>query len=399
MKRVFLATSVALPCLIALGMNCGGDDTFQAPMSTTGSTTSSTTGSTTSSTTSSTTGSPTGSGGSTTSGSGGNATTGSGGAGGGTGGNGGATGGSGGKGTGGSGTGGTGGGTGGSGIGGTGGSGGSGPVCTGDCTAVLKTGSGKSMDGWANIDPPAQTQPPDGIQGNSAIDGVDSTMNTAGTPCASTEGRADHGLPLKVDHWQLMGPGITMGTMYKVTLHFWGVVECKTYTNLGACPQPANAGRDATYDMWCPGGKDNPNGDHYNTYMISVTPTASQTTPNLGPQNLGPLPTAGNWWMLNECPVGVTEFHLTWKIDYEKTITVPGGSWINFADYDTNCREIINCGNSSDAAGVCTQHYQFASFPNAVPPPPASLLGQPGAAGGGSYGQWIYFDVRSVSAM
>jgi hypothetical protein len=237
------------------------------------------------------------------------------------------------------------------------------------------------------------------------IDNVASNAMTAGIPCVATEMQG--GRPLKVAHWQLMGPGITMGTNYAVTIHFWGVVECKVYrpASITNCTREANNTRGLTtaHDMWCPGATDPAPGeptDHYNTYMISVTPTASAFTPNLGGPG-GVTPTAGNWWMLNECPTGVTEFHLTWRMDYEKTITVPGGSWINFTDYDSNCLEIINCGDSSDAAGTCNNHYTFASFPNAIPAPaPAlGLTGTPGASGGGSFGQWIYFDVRSITPM
>jgi hypothetical protein len=274
-----------------------------------------------------------------------------------------------------------------------------GAPCTanGDCTAVLKTRSGLPMDGWANIDPPRQSQPPNGIQGNSQVDNAAPAAGDGmcGSPCAVTEGRADHGLPLKWASWQLAGPGITTGATYAVTVHIWGVVECKTYQNLQNCRRAVNAGRSATYDLWCPGATD-PAGtsDHYGTYMFSVTPQRSGTTPNLGPHQ-GPMPTAGNWWMLNECPTGESESHKTWMIDYEKTISVPAGSWINFLDFDTNARAISNCGNSNDAEGVCNQHYMLT--PSAtVPPPPSSLTTQPASPGAGSFGQWLYFDVRSI---
>ena len=291
------------------------------------------------------------------------------------------------------------GGTGGTGTGGVaGGSGGSGGTagaapggdCSGDCTAVV----GK-LDGWANLDPPAQTQPPDGIQGAGAKD------NVATAVCAVSETRPDHGLLLKEAHWQLKGPGIVKGTNYAVELRIVGVVECKEYEALAKCPRAANAGRDAKYDLWCPGATDPPltsQPNHYNTDMISVTPDSSATTPNLGAQNLGPLPAADNWWMFNECPQGYTQSHKTWQIDLTKTITVPGESWINYVEFDTNCREILNCGTSDDAAGVCTSHYSLLPD-GAVPAPPASITAQPAAPGGGGFGQWVYFDVKSVKKM
>jgi hypothetical protein len=273
------------------------------------------------------------------------------------------------------------------GMGGSGGAVGMNP-CTaaGDCSAVLK------MDGAMNIDPPASRTGSDGIQGPSGIDGV------PGPTCVVTEQNATHGNPFKEWHWQLMGAGITMGTPYKVTFHTTGVLECKTYQNLNKCTRPANAGRAATYDMWCPEATDPPltvPGDHYNTVMLSVTPTKSTSTPNIGPMN-GPLPAVGNWWMLNQCPVGVNEGHLTWKVDYEKTITVPGGSWVNFVEFDTNCREIVNCGPSTDAGVVCTEQFSIKPPATASPAPPAAISTQPAAAGGGAFGQWVYFDVVSI---
>ena len=149
-------------------------------------------------------------------------------------------------------------------------------VCSGDCTGVLKTAAGKAMDGWANIDPPASTTPPDGHQGPSMIDGVATATNTAGIPCVSTEGAG--GRPLKVDHWQLMGPGVNMGTNYAVTIHFWGVVECKTYTppSLTNCTRETSPGRglNSVHDFWCPGATDPPlaqSTDHYNTDPIPAS--------------------------------------------------------------------------------------------------------------------------------
>ncbi|HXK20437.1 MAG TPA: hypothetical protein VNG33_21655, partial [Polyangiaceae bacterium] len=220
------------------------------------------------------------------------------------------------------------------------------------------------------------------------------------TVCAQTESRPDHGLPFKEAHWQLKGPGIVKDTKYAVTFHFTGVLECKAYTNTANCPGAANSGRGSKYNLWCPGGQDPAAmANHWNTVMISVTPTSSPTTPNIGPQDKGPLPTAGNWWMLNECPQGVLESHKTWMVDYEQTIPVPGESWINFVEFDTNCREIINCGTSDDSAATCTDHFSISPPGDAVPAPPASVTTQPAAGSNGNYGQWLYLDVKSVKPM
>jgi hypothetical protein len=111
------------------------------------------------------------------------------------------------------------------------------------------------------------------------------------------------------------------------------------------------------------------------------------------------MPAMGTWWDLNECPQAVIESHQTWKADYEKTITVPGGSWINYLEFDTNCREIVNCGTSVDAAQVCTSQFSITPPATSVPAPPASITTQPAASGGGAYGQWVFFDIKSIVPM
>ncbi len=368
MKRASLIMTIALPGSIALGLNCSADDTVIVPAKTTGGTT--------------TTGSG-GQGGSdiTTTGTAGDATTTTtsttGGGEGGVGGSGGEAGSS----VGGGGVGGQGGTAGSGGMGGMGGSGGSSPMLCpgGDCRAVFK------MDGFLSQDPPDSVSGSDGIQG----------VGTNGQTCVPSENRMDHGLLFKEAHWKLTGPGITTGTMYKVTFHVVGVIECKTYnTN---CTRAPNQGRSAAYNMWCPGATDN--GDHWNTFMISITPQSSSTTPGMGPTNLGATPDPTHRFMLNECPAGVPESHKTWMVDHDATITVPGDSFVNFVEFDTNCREIINCGASDDSGTTCTSHYSVSSpaLTTAVPPPTG--LTMPGAGKNGAYGQWLFFDVKSIAPM
>jgi hypothetical protein len=262
--------------------------------------------------------------------------------------------------------------------------------------------TGKPMDGWANVDRPFMVQLPDGIQGDSMVDDVPTEAGTAGTPCAMTETRPDHGLPFKWASFQLAGPGVTLGVTYDVTIHFWGVVECKTYltASLDNCTRAPMSGYDKTYDLWCPGATDpkiDMNPDHFNTLMVSVTPQRSATTPNIGPATAnGPMPAAGHWWMLNECPAGEqASVHVDWMIDYEKTLEVPGGSWINFVEFDSNCRGTINCGVRS-ACPACDCHHMLMPT-DAVPPPPASITcpGDP-ATDKENWGEWLFFDVKSI---
>jgi hypothetical protein len=276
---------------------------------------------------------------------------------------------------------------------GTCGDGGTKPIdpCTdGDCREALKTRSGKAMDGWANIDPPAQAQPPDGIEGNGQYDNMNSSIGTTGTPC-SYEPLAR--LPFKRAHWQLIGSDVAACTTYKVTIRFTGVVECRTYAS-SACTRAASQGRDAKYDLWCAGAKDDPQVDlvQHNRYLLSVTPAVSADRPVADPDATAP---PGEWWALNECPEGESESPKTWMIDFEKTIAVPAGWWINFLEFSSRCREILNCGTSNDSAASCTTHYMLAPQ-SPIPAPPLSIVSQPAAAGAGQYGQWVYFDVKSI---
>jgi hypothetical protein len=256
------------------------------------------------------------------------------------------------------------------------------------------------MDGWANIDPSRQSVPPRYIEGNSQVDNAAPGAGDilVGSPCSTID--YPEGLPLKWASWQLTGPGIVDCALYDVTIHVYGVVECATYESVDGCSRAPNVGRDAKYDLWCPGATEppvdpiDPDRLRHKPYVLSVTPARSGTRPNLGIMQ-GPKPTAGHWWMMNECPEGVTESNQTWKIDYVKTITVPGGYWINFLDVTLGCRSILNCGASDDSATTCTSHHEI-THPEVIPPPPPSISTQPAAAGAGSFGQWIYFDVFGI---
>jgi hypothetical protein len=266
-----------------------------------------------------------------------------------------------------------------------GGMGGEGPGpmgCDGDCTGVF--GGGEQFDGFLIEDNPISVQGSDGIQG----------AGTSGQTCVPTADREDNGLLFKESHFQLTGDAIEPGVMYDVTVHITGVVECKVYPG-GACTPPANVGRDGVYNMWCPGAQDN--GDVWNTFMISVTDESSSTTPGMGPQDNGPLPDAAHRYMINQCPAGETVSHKTWQIDYDATFTVEGGQWINYVEFDTNCRQITNCGPSNDSGTECPSQYVL-SVPPSVPAAPAALANATSgfAGGGGGFGQWMYFDVKSV---
>jgi len=332
------------------------------------------------------TGNP-GSGGSSTggSGTGGSGTGGSGTGGSGTGGSAGASGGRGGSsngGTGGSGTGGSAGasggrggssngGTGGSGAGGTagasggrGGSSGGGTGGTGGASGTAGTGGGSLL----------------GIVG--AFDGFLFTApcgdGGTGYDCLNTG--CTNGSPKTV--MMDFAIGGTPGTNYDVTVNIKGVVEAKNYsgctrTVTGALVFNANGG-----DLWCSGGT--VPDSTYNSYEINVFSAATGGT------------AIGNYRL--NARDGTSEAHQSWPLNETKTFRVVGGGRIQWRVYDSNCRQIMNCGpgtGSSTCAAPVT-----LSLASAMPPAPTSFM-QPFRGTGttaNAYGQWVFIDVTNVVA-
>jgi hypothetical protein len=133
-----------------------------------------------------------------------------------------------------------------------------------DCNNVL-TG----MDGYANKDDASgPTMGTDALQLNCTTSDVQGMQKI-----------------YKEKHWQLKGPGITAGKNYKVDLHFYGVVECKTYVG-GTGPAKTDPNEtpnvNQTHNLWLAGSTDN--GDHWNTYAFTVTPASLSKLVGIGPQ-------------------------------------------------------------------------------------------------------------------
>ena len=268
-------------------------------------------------------------------------------------------------------------------TGGTGGGAMSSSLCTPsgnqfDCNNVLN-----GMDGYLNAD-----------LANGPSEGSDAHQFN----CTNSEAAP---VIFKEKHWQLMGTGITANAMYKVALHFYGVVECKTY-NGGTPTSPARTDSETVstsviHNLWLNSAADDQ--DHWNTYGFTVTSASSSVFPNIGPQTNPPSP--ANSYAINQCPGSKGEGHFTYRIDYDTSIVVPGGSFINYIEYDTNCRMIANCG-AVDAGQSCNGPYNFVnSVTQAVPNTNALTLMQPLAntANPPSRGQWWLVDVTSVTAM
>jgi hypothetical protein len=244
-----------------------------------------------------------------------------------------------------------------------------------DCNNVLS-----GMDGYANKD--AANGP---SQGSDAIQ-----LN-----CQNSEAAP---VIFKQQHWHLTGPGIDNAKSYKVDLHFYGVVECKSYIG-GAGPASTDSELVSTtvnHNLWMKGAKDN--ADHWNTYAFTVTPQSSSAFAGIGPQTM--LPDPASTYVLNMCPGTKPEGHFTYRIDYAASITVPGGSYINYIEYDTNCRMITNCG-AADASQSCNGPFNIVqSVTQAVPNTNATFM-QPmqNTANPPSGGQWWLVDVTGVTAM
>jgi len=86
--------------------------------------------------------------------------------------------------------------------------------------------------------------------------------------------------------------------------------------------------------------------------------------------------------------------HLTFAIDYTKTIPVTGGGMVSLKVFDSNCASVQNCGPTANN-NTCTAPRTVA-LTGAVPA--VTNFTQPFSGNvTGAYGQWVQFDVTSVT--
>ncbi len=242
----------------------------------------------------------------------------------------------------------------------------------GNCTAVLP------MDGFMNIDTSQG-----GPFGSDLIQ----------TGCTANEIMGTQ-TPLRVQHWQLTGPGIMPGVNYQVDLHFYGVLECKTYAG-GTGPaktDPPTLDVSVQHNLLISGARDD--GDHWNTHAFTVTPAPSNALAGIGNQDAG-VPPVAQTFMINQCPSMQMENHFTWPINFTNSITVPGGSFINFLEFDTNCRSINNCG-AVDAAQSCNGPFNTVPQVTEAVPNTNANFSQPPGNMQGAHNQWWLVDVTNV---
>jgi hypothetical protein len=252
--------------------------------------------------------------------------------------------------------------------------------CTpeGDCTACL------GLDGYLNRD---------------VTDGPNQSGDGLQTSCTQMI-EIGQELAWKERHWQLAGPGILQGALYQVDLHLWGVVECKKYSSgVGPARDADPNHRDETLDLWISGCIDS--GSQVNTYAFTVTTQPSSWMPGMGPQ--ANAPPADQTYCFNQCPGDMYEAKYTYRLDNTYSLAVPAGAWINYVEFDTDCREAINCGVAS-SEDQCLQpfigpsHVVPIPVTGVVPPPPATFV-QPPQNALGARGQWWFIDVTCITPL
>jgi hypothetical protein len=164
-----------------------------------------------------------------------------------------------------------------------------------------------------------------------------------------------------------------------------GIVEAYNY--VGGVRDAGNASITSNKDLFLQGGTQQAAGGanyDYNTYELDVTPPVAGK-PNvyfLNSVTAAEGPHAAN----------TPTSHLTFPIDYTKTISVTGGGMVSLKVFDSNCTLVQNCGPTA-TSNVCTAPASV-SLAGATP---AATLQQPFQMPVGRYGQWVHFDVTSVA--
>jgi hypothetical protein len=127
------------------------------------------------------------------------------------------------------------------------------------------------------------------------------------------------------------------------------------------------------------------NGSDYNSYLLTVAPATG----------------AVKRYMLNavqnsENPhTSALTQHRSFPITEDKHIIMSGGSKVTLEVGDSNCVQIMNCGDQ--AGGSCTTPWQVPVTGATPAIPKSGTFTQPFSANG-FFGQWVAFDVLGVVA-
>lgn len=170
--------------------------------------------------------------------------------------------------------------------------------------------------------------------------------------------------------------------LYDMTFRVRGIVEGYQYQ--GGVRDQGTTSQTASPDLFQRGGQPlsaGAVGYDYNTLELDVAPVPAGTP---GAYFLNSLPVSAH----DPSAVG-----LTFPVDFTKTIRIAGGGTVTLKSFDSDCRFIMNCGPTT--GNTCAAP-RTVSLAGASPPPPATFV-QPFQVPVGTYGQWIFIDVTSVS--
>ncbi|RYZ06017.1 MAG: hypothetical protein EOO73_17880 [Myxococcales bacterium] len=215
---------------------------------------------------------------------------------------------------------------------------------------------------------------------NSSVDDCDALGYAVdGVVHQCSEGKSE----MVLDH-PISGPP---GARFRLTLHFYGIMEPKNYGNTAvreAAPgAPDRNGGVPTSWATAPAGAAAPI-NSYDTYELLVHDAAGVETAR---HYLNASPNEGHWTLL---------------IDYEKTIEVEAGGFVRLRRFDNNCRLMKNCG--ATGAPPCAAKARTVDLSAAEPPPPRGAFPagfkQPGMNLSRNHaGQWWMVDVTAVTPL
>ena len=201
------------------------------------------------------------------------------------------------------------------------------------------------------------------------------------------------GTSTKTTTWTMNG---TAGTVYNVTVRIRGIVEVQAYGFPGSGMRDAASASIANCpstgcDLFQRGGTPMAAGGvsyDYNNYELSVSPGVPTSVSMYNTYYLNSVITSEN----PHASSNITS-HLTFPIDYTKTIPVMGNSTVTLKVFDSNCALVQNCGPTS---GNSCMAPRTVSLAGAIPAP--ANFTQPFQGNvTGAYGQWVHFDVTNVT--
>ena len=186
------------------------------------------------------------------------------------------------------------------------------------------------------------------------------------------------------------------GATYRITLHFYGIVEPRNYgpdvTREAGAGRPGNQDTGAFPTPWAvaPAGHAYPTSD-YDTWELRLDNEANQEVAV---------------YYLN---ADSAEGHWTYVLNFSKQIAVIGGGRIRLRHHDGNCRLIKNCGPMNTPANQCgiLANARIINL-TGVMPAPTTL---PAAQGGllqpnlttdrpvSQSGQWVLIDLERIDSV